>query len=146
MVVSIPPLRERGDDIMLLAEHFLESIALRLRRSPPRLSPQAIAHLQGHHWPGNVRELENCLERAMVLVRGDEIDETLLPPPVRRSSSFPPVLAMEPAESIEEILPLREIERRYIRWVLSKTGGNKSAAAEHLKIDRKTLRRKLNET
>ena len=143
MVVSIPPLRQRGEDIVLLAEHFIESIARRLHRTPPRLSATALAHLEAHHWPGNVRELENCLERAMVLVRGEEIDESLLPPPVRRSSSLPPALADDHSAS-EEIQTLAEVERRYIRWVMGKTGGNKSAAAQLLQIDRKTLRRKLN--
>ncbi len=144
MVVSIPPLRQRGEDIVLLAEHFLESIARRLQRGVPRLSEGAITHLVGHHWPGNVRELENCLERAMVLVRGDQIDETLLPPSVRRSSDLPPSLVEEGTPEAEEIQTLAEMERRYIRWVLGRTGGNKSAAAQLLQIDRKTLRRKLN--
>lgn len=142
MVVSIPPLRQRGEDVLLLAEHFVRSIARRLGRPAPRLGPDAITHLVGHHWPGNVRELENCLERAMVLVRGDEIDASLLPPPVRRASSLPPSLVE--AEESDEVQPLAEIERRYIRWVMGKTGGNKSAAAQLLQIDRKTLRRKLN--
>ena len=143
IVVTIPPLRRRGEDITLLAEHFVTTIARRLRRPAPRLSAEALTHLQLHHWPGNVRELENCLERAMALSRGGEIDAALLPSQVRRSSSLPPPL-LDGLAADGEIQTLAEMERRYVRWVLSKTGGNRSAAAQLLQIDRKTLLRKLN--
>ncbi len=76
--LRLPPLRERGDDLFLLAEHLLEKACRRLNRPPMTLTPEAREALRGHHWPGNVRELENALERAAILATGDEVDAELL--------------------------------------------------------------------
>ncbi|HSH45428.1 MAG TPA: sigma-54 dependent transcriptional regulator [Longimicrobiales bacterium] len=141
IALHIPPLREREDDIPVLAEHFLEKMGARAGdgASPVHITDPALDALQRYDWPGNVRELENALERAAVLAGGREIDVEHLPGRV----SDPP------AESLVSDLPpenptLEVIERAYVLWVLRSQGGNKAKAAEVLGIDPSTLYRKLN--
>jgi DNA-binding NtrC family response regulator len=132
--VHVPPLRERGADVPLLATHFLA--ALRSKgRGAASLSAGALAALAGHDWPGNVRELENTLERLVAEARGGTIDV----------ADLPPVFKERPA-SLEEPLftglpSLEEMEKRYLRHVLAEVKGNRSRAAEVLGIDRRTLYR-----
>jgi DNA-binding NtrC family response regulator len=136
--LHLPPLRERRDDISLLAEFFLRRFAESRGRTPPQLSAEALRVLQEYDWPGNVRELENALERAMVLSGGTEITEDALPERLTTRTARPLVSDHLPPNPTLEI-----IERAYIQWVLQTEGGNKTRAAEVLGIDPSTLYRKL---
>jgi DNA-binding NtrC family response regulator len=136
--IELPPLRERGHDILTLAEHFLRAVALRIKQAPP-LMPSAVAErLLRYPWPGNVRELENCMERAVSLARGSELTVDDLPERVRAHRSEAVVGATD-----SEILPLSEIERRYIERAVRLLNGNKTLAAQMLGLDRRTLYRRL---
>jgi DNA-binding NtrC family response regulator len=138
ITLHLPPLRDRIDDVPILAEYFLERFAASRGRTPPRLSADALAALQVYDWPGNVRELENALERAAILSPHGEIDVEALPARVTTGRSQPLVSDRLPPNPTLEI-----IERAYILWVLQAEGGNKTRAAEVLGIDPSTLYRKL---
>jgi len=133
IMISIPPLRERGDDILLLSRHFVTKFAEELGKPPFRFSDDALQVLRSYDWPGNVRELENVIQRLVVMTDGDLIEVPDLPTLMRfsalRKTGFTRTLA--------------EVEGEYIRNVLASVGGNKTRAAEILGIDRKTLREKL---
>ncbi|HSR41035.1 MAG TPA: sigma-54 dependent transcriptional regulator, partial [Longimicrobiales bacterium] len=137
--LHLPPLRERRDDIPLLARHFLEKLAKREGEGPYELSDEAMEVLLEYDWPGNVRELENALERAAVVSEDRTIGAEQLPERVREAP---------PPRLVEDELPpnpsMEVIERAYIQWVLNAEGGNKTRAAEVLGIDPSTLYRKLN--
>ncbi|MDB4874730.1 MAG: NtrC family two-component response regulator [Gemmatimonadetes bacterium] len=136
--LHLPPLRQRRDDIPLLAEHFLNRIA-GLRNEPvKRITDAALEILMEYAWPGNVRELENALERAIILTPEAEIDVSSLPEKVTQRKSEPLISARTPPNPT-----LEAVERAYIMWVLQSEGGNKSRAAEALGIDPSTLYRKL---
>ncbi|HEY2066147.1 MAG TPA: sigma-54 dependent transcriptional regulator [Gemmatimonadaceae bacterium] len=136
--LHLPTLRQRADDIPLLAEHFLVRIA-DLRGEPQKvLTPSTLDALVSYAWPGNVRELENALERAVILTSGDEIHPAALPERVTARVSEPLVAERTPANPT-----LEAVERAYIMWVLQSESGNKSRAAEVLGIDPSTLYRKL---
>jgi two-component system response regulator HydG len=138
IALHLPPLRQRTDDVPVLAEHFLERIA-GLREEPPkRLTDEALTVLVEYAWPGNVRELENALERAIILTAGEIIDVDALPERVTERRSEPLVSARTPPNPT-----LEAVERAYIMWVLQSESGNKSRAAEVLGIDPSTLYRKL---
>jgi DNA-binding NtrC family response regulator len=132
--IRVPPLRERREDVPLLAAHFLAGFASR-GRGAASLTPGALAALAAHDWPGNVRELENTLERLAVEARGGAIDVADLPPAFRER----PVSLEEPL--FTGLPSLEELEKRYLRHVLSEVRGNRSRAAEILGIDRRTLYR-----
>jgi two-component system response regulator HydG len=134
----LPPLRERPDDIPLLAEAFLRRIAEHRGEMPKRLTPEALAVVGEYRWPGNVRELENALEHAIVLSPGQTVDASALPERVR-SPKAEPLVSDRPIANPT----LEAIERAYIMWVLQAESGNKSRAAEVLGIDPSTLYRKL---
>jgi DNA-binding NtrC family response regulator len=137
VTLSCPPLRERGDDLDLLADALLERVAARLSRRVPRLSADARARLRAHPWPGNVRELENALERALVLLEGETLsaaDLPLFPGPFAAAGSAP-----------GDVLTVREAEKRAVLAALSKTQGKKGEAAALLGISWPTLNRKLRE-
>jgi len=136
--LRLPPLRERRDDVEILARHFLERLAQRNGRAMT-LTPPALEVLRGYDWPGNVRELENALERAAVLADGDTIVPSQLPERVRERPEVRLVDEAPPPNPTMEV-----IEQAYIRWVLEAEGGNKTRAAEVLGIDPSTLYRKLN--
>jgi two-component system response regulator HydG len=133
LTIDVPPLRDRGDDVLLLASHFAAKFAGEMSRPVPRLSDATLAVLRGYHWPGNVRELENLMQRLTVLLEGDVIDVADLPPPMRFSA----------AAGSPDLRSLAEVEAEHIRRVLAAVGGNKTRAAEILGLDRKTLREKL---
>ncbi|MGH7466959.1 MAG: sigma-54-dependent transcriptional regulator [Longimicrobiales bacterium] len=142
ITMHLPPLRDRLDDVPVLAEHFLQRLAVERngKGSQLKLDADAMAALQRYDWPGNVRELENALERAAILSGGSAgIDTAALPARV---------ISPEPAPLISERPPanpsLEVIERAYILWVLQAESGNKARAAEVLGIDPSTLYRKLN--
>jgi len=137
--LRLPPLRERREDIDLLARHFLERLAEREGGTARELSEDALEVLRHYDWPGNVRELENALERAVVLAPDGNLDVRHLPDRVRERPEVRLVDEAPPPNPTMEI-----IERAYIRWVLDAEGGNKTRAAEVLGIDPSTLYRKLN--
>ena len=133
ITISMPPLRERDDDILLLARHFALKFADEAGKPAPRFSDQALQSLLSYNWPGNVRELENVVQRLAVMTDGDLIEVHDLPCLMRftalQKTGFTRTLA--------------EVESEYINNVLESVDGNKTRAAVILGIDRKTLRQKL---
>ncbi|MEX0935734.1 MAG: sigma-54 dependent transcriptional regulator [Gemmatimonadota bacterium] len=137
IALSLPPLRDRKDDISVLAGHFLEELSEE-DEPPLELSEEALTVLESYDWPGNVRELQNALERASVLNRGSVIEVDTLPERLREKPEERLVEDRAPANPTMEV-----IERAYIQWVLEAEDGNKSRAAEVLGIDPSTLYRKI---
>lgn len=140
--LEVPPLRERGEDIPLLAAHFLERYSSRNRKNIKGFAPQALDSMLRYAWPGNVRELENAVERAVILCNGDLITGHELPDSVTGAAPLPEEHAAEVEASLAG-LPLDEVERRAIEETLRQTGDNKSEAARRLGITRATLHNKL---
>jgi len=138
IALHLPPLRDRREDIPLLADAFLRRMATERGEPPKRLGPDALEALLAYDWPGNVRELENALERASTLSKGDAIGAAVLP--ARVTERRAPTLVTERAAANPT---LDVVERAYITWVLQREGGNKTRAAEVLGIDPSTLYRKL---
>ncbi|HEY6147034.1 MAG TPA: sigma-54 dependent transcriptional regulator [Thermoanaerobaculia bacterium] len=135
--IEVPPLRDRAEDIPMLAAHFLGEASARFGRRPKALSPAALDALAAHRWPGNVRELKNVIERVVILSSGDEIGPD--------DFHFP--REGESADGPRPDAPLREarddFERRYILAALKRYRGNVSRAAEALDLERSNLYRKL---
>ncbi len=138
--VSLPPLRARGRDVLLLAQHFLERISARANKRVVGFSSEAAERLLTYAWPGNVRELENCIERTVALATIEEVTVADLPERVRAFRSTQIVVASDDPSSF---VTLDELERRYSLRVLESVAGNKSAAARILGIERKTLYRMM---
>lgn len=136
--ISLPPLRERRDDIEPLALHFLDISTRRMKKEVRGIDIDALEMLVQYDWPGNVRELENVIERSVILARGKTITSSLLPLGGRRES---------PAATTTTgpMAALDEVERQHIENVLRETSFHKSKTAEILGISRKTLDRKINE-
>lgn len=135
--IQLPPLRERTEDLIPLAEWFIRNFALKYNRQVRSLTPASITKLRSYAWPGNIRELRNCIERAVILQHGEEItpDSLLLgSETVSEPSSF---------EWVGEG-GLRALERSYIEWLLRKNNNNKTVTAEFLNITPRALRYKLN--
>lgn len=143
VMIEIPPLRERPDDILPLAEHFLERFSSKLKKDIREISPEARRMLLSYDWPGNVRELENAIERAVLLSHDQIIGPDDLPDTLRKDSGD--ILLDLIVEGLEEGYTLRELERRYIEAVLRRNRGNRSKTAEQLGIGRNTLWRKIKE-
>lgn len=139
--LHMPPLRERRDDIPMLADAFLRKCVEANHKPVGGITETALALMVDYAWPGNVRELENVIERAVTLARGDKIVPEDLPVVVQGSRGDRRVID----EAVEQTLSLEEVEKAYILRILDKTGGNKYQAAQILGIDRKTLYRKLGE-
>ncbi|MEO1083608.1 MAG: sigma-54 dependent transcriptional regulator, partial [Acidobacteriota bacterium] len=159
--IDMPPLRERGGDIEMLAEHFLGSLAIELGQEKRTISPEACGRLRSYGWPGNVRELRNVLESALVLGRGRRIEAAHLPPylgagPAAIQNAAVGVPELRPAldasgassgssaSADEEIgsVTLDEAMRRHVERVVASCGGNLTHAAQALGISRGTLRRR----
>jgi two-component system response regulator HydG len=140
--VPLPPLRSRGGDVLLLAQHFVDLFAKNSGRPVKGISKAAAERLLGYPWPGNVRELRNSIERAVALTRFDHIAVDDLPERIKSFESRHVIVA---ADNLDDLVPLEEVERRYIARVLQAAGGNKSLAAQRLGVSRKTLYRKLAE-
>jgi len=138
--VDLPPLRSRGTDILSLAQHFLGRYALQAGKEVRGISPSAAQRLCDYEWPGNVRELRNCLERAVALTRFVDIAVEDLPERVAKYRRSHVVVA---SDDPSELVPMEEVERRYILRVVETVGGNKTMASKILGLDRKTLYRKL---
>ncbi len=141
VTLNVPPLRERAEDIPLLAQHFLEIFAKKNHKRIKGLTPRAMDRLLKYEWPGNVRELMNAMERAVVLSRSEYLDQEDLPMAVRDGDLEGPGLFPEGTAAGD--LPLDEVERVTILKTLEASGGNKSEAARRLGITRKTLHKKL---
>jgi DNA-binding NtrC family response regulator len=151
--ITIPPLRERQDDIPMLARHFIDRFCRDLNKKSMTLAPSAVDDLRQYPWPGNVRELQNCIERAVILTEGDTIHARHL------NLSFRSAAAPEPppddgpwaqidlsgtlADALRRVTA--EVERRKIEQMLKNTGGDRGRTAELLQISYKTLTSKLRE-
>ncbi|MBY0279362.1 sigma-54 dependent transcriptional regulator [Candidatus Binatia bacterium] len=138
--VELPPLRARGADALLLAQHFLRDLAAKAGKPIHGISPAAAERLLAYDWPGNVRELMNCIERAVALARFDELAVDDLPEKIRKHRATHVLVT---GDDPSELVPLEEVERRYILRVLQAVSNNKRLAARVLGVDRKTLYRKL---
>jgi transcriptional regulator with GAF, ATPase, and Fis domain len=137
--IHLPPLRERGDDALLLARHFLREIGLRLGKGGRELGADAQALLRSYGWPGNIRELENAIERALILADGGLLTADHLG---LRGTGHGQVADRAP-DAKAEPAPLAEIERRTILAALEETHGNKTRAASLLGITRTQLHTRL---
>ncbi len=133
ITIAIPPLWDRGNDILMLTRHFATKFAEELGRPTPRFSDNALQVLRNYYWPGNVRELENVIQRLVVMTDGELVEVPDLPSLMRFSALRETGLNRT----------LGEVEAEYIRNVLASVDGNKTQAAKILGIDRKTLREKL---
>jgi len=133
ITISIPPLKERKEDIILLAMHFVRKYSRELEKPEPGFSEKALEILRNYNWPGNVRELENAVQSLVVMTDSDVIDVPDLPDLMRYTGIRENGLHRT----------LLEVEAAHIRNVLASVGGNKTKAAQILGIDRKTLREKM---
>ncbi|HUS30810.1 MAG TPA: sigma-54 dependent transcriptional regulator [Kofleriaceae bacterium] len=139
--IPLPPLRARGGDVLLLAQHVLRKYAAVFGKKVIGISPAAAERLVAYDWPGNVRELSNSIERAVALAHFEEIQVEDLPEKVRDRQNV-----RSPAHSggeVPELLTLEEVERRHVLRVLEACNSNRTDAAKILGLDRKTLYRKL---
>lgn len=136
--VHLPPLRSRGSDVLVLAQHFLTILAARAKKGVVGFTPQAAERLLNYTWPGNVRELQNAIEHAVALCTHDHITLENLPERTERHRRSPESLI-----DASQLLTLEEMEKQYILQVLDASGGNKTVAAKVLGLDRTTLWRKL---
>jgi len=141
--VDVPPLRERREDIQLLAEHFLHKYSTELGRQVPTLTEAALSNLRAYGWPGNVRELENLMERAAVLCRGKTIEPQHLPLDMNRDQAVSPAAGdtLELAESDSLVLKdhVEAVEKRLIQAALERSEDNKSAASRLLGVSERAL-------
>ena len=138
--LQLPPLRSRGTDVLLLAQHFVEIFTGRSGKEITGISESAAHKLLSYDWPGNVRELRNVMERAVALTRYDKLAIEDLSEKIRNYRRSHVVIG---STDPNELIPMEEVERRYILHVLESTRGNKTLAARILGLDRKTLYRKL---
>lgn len=136
--LKISPLRERQEDIPLLAQHFLGKFAEKNKKDIKGFNPRAMDRLIRYQWPGNIRELMNVVERAVVLSRSEYLDTEDLPPVFQE-----PPAECSPAQALLSDMKLEDVEKITILNTMEKTGGNKSETARRLGITRKTLHKKL---
>ena len=137
ITVTLPPLRERPEDVSLLAERFLTQFG---GQTPPAITPEALSALRAYQWPGNVRELRNVIERAVLLATGPQIRTQDLPLNASAGNGSNGNGAQSPAS-----ITLAELERRHIESVLTHTNWHQGRAATALGISSKTLYRKIRE-
>jgi DNA-binding NtrC family response regulator len=138
---NLPPLRERGEDVVLLAGHFLKIFRARMNRNVNGFTATARAKLLAQHWPGNVRELRNVVERALILETGSEIQPSDLPDFAMESRLQKPGTAAAPGESLD--LALERHEREIIQSALAHNNFSLTRAAEQLKLTRHALRYRM---
>ncbi|WP_372845655.1 sigma-54-dependent transcriptional regulator [Pontiella sp.] len=138
VVITLPPLRERQDDILLLLNHYLAVFNEENGKQIEGFTPAAYEMLSAYEWPGNIRELRNLVERMVVLARGKVFDTADIPPQVREKAAGGEV-------KIDAALTVDEMEKRMVIQALELTNGNRTKAAEKLGISRRTLHRKLNQ-
>ncbi len=144
--IELPPLRDRGDDVLLLAARFLQVIASEAGRPPATLAPAAIAALRAARWPGNVRELRRTMEAADALAGGGEIGPDCLPGAVRASGQRPWTLHLESGTPVRLGDLVREFEDEILAWAMAEAEGQQTRAAELLGVPRTTLQSKLTRT
>ena len=140
---DLPPLRDRGGDIDLLASHFLQSFSEKCGRTVRGFSAVVVNAFRLYGWPGNVRELKNVVERMVIMGEDEVIEADLLPPELKQSAKTEPAVRQPADVGTTAMQPLEQVERRYILEVLRRTDGNKKKAAEILGMDRSTLYAKL---
>src|SRR5207244_6802456 len=138
ITLFVPPLRERREDIHVLAQHFLRVYSAKNNRRLEGLTDDAVRRLEAYAWPGNVRELENVIERGVVLARGTLMDVPDLPPEIAGATPLP-----EGVLTVRIGTPLAEVEQRLLDETLRVTKGNKTLTAKLLGIDVRTVSRKL---
>jgi len=149
--ITIPPLRERPDDIVMLARYFIERFCRDLNKKPLTLAPSAIQELLDYRWPGNVRELQNCIERAVILTEGDTIHARHLSlsfrQPLPTADDDDPWSQVDLSGSLTEATEraIAEVERRKLDRALKDAGGNKTKAADVLQVSYKAFTTKLKE-
>ena len=149
--IEIPPLRERGADVVTLARHFVDRFCRDMNKPPLALAPASIDEMQGYPWPGNVRELQNCIERAVILCDGDAIQPRHLNLTFREgtaaAASASPWEQIDLSGTLMDVLRrvTGEAERRKIDAALREAGGNRARAAEALQISQKQLQQKVKE-
>ncbi len=142
LTLAVPPLRDRPEDIPLLLKHFLSRASAEAGKTPPAIEPEALACLMRYRWPGNVRELHNVLQSAVIMCRDGKLTVRDLPTLATGTGTLPKLTI---ADAVDRRLSLERLEREYVRAILGLVNGNKRAAAAILRIDRKTLYRKLEE-
>jgi DNA-binding NtrC family response regulator len=135
--IKLPPLRERGDDILILAEEFLRRYSREFSKDVTGFSSQAVKHLASYRWPGNVRELENAVIKAVIMSTGKKITPRYLPKKRKEKSGYIKSIRIELGSS------LNDVERRLLKETITYFQGNKSEAAKALGISRKALYNKL---
>jgi two-component system, NtrC family, response regulator AtoC len=147
--IDIPPLRERGDDVLLLAEHYLRTLGGTLRRGARRLAPEVAEAFRRYSWPGNVRELRNVVERVLILEEGGTVTKRYLPPNVAEGFGRR-ALAGKAAAFADEMFRLppdgvsvEEVEMSLVRQAIARSGGVQKRAAELLGLSRDQLRYRL---
>jgi DNA-binding NtrC family response regulator len=133
-IITVPPLRERREDIPPLVQHFLTRAATRMKKDVRTVSADAMSALMNYHWPGNVRELEHAIERAVILANNPSIRVRDLPPEVTKKGAYPVA---------GDTLDLQQQERVSIERALERFGGNRKRAAQALNISTVTLWRKM---
>jgi two-component system response regulator HydG len=143
MPLTVPPLRERLDDIPLLADYFLKRYAKKNRKSVRGFTPLAMEMLLKYEWPGNVLELENAVERAVILLTGEHVTEKQLPLNIVKQYGGSDGSTPSSPPPADDTRSLEEVEKEAILATLKATGGNKSECARRLGITRKTLHNKL---
>jgi two-component system response regulator AtoC len=146
--IDIPPLRERGDDVGLLADHYVTNFRNRLRKKIDGISPEALAAFRRYEWPGNVRELRNVIERAMILEDDETITTKYLPRGLTGDvpSNAAPRADGQPSDQFHlpgKGVSLDEVELSLVRQALQRSGGNQTKAAELLHISRDQLRYRM---
>jgi DNA-binding NtrC family response regulator len=145
ITLHLPPLRDRKEDIPLLAEHFFDKYCAENEKPPRQFSSEAMRALLDYSWPGNIRELENAVERAVILASNDEVGPELLPEQIRREGkklwNLLPLLRGQPGVSLFEVM--EECERQIITEMLERTNGSQTEAAERFQIPLSTLNQKI---
>jgi DNA-binding NtrC family response regulator len=142
--ITLPPLRERKQDIPDLVDHFLGAFAREMKKPKRNISAAALELLLAHDWPGNIRELENTIERALILCEGDtlERENILIGPAIRTASAAPPTPVPDTLRAAKQ-KSIEEAERALIERVLRECGGNKSKVARQLKVSYRVLLKKI---
>jgi DNA-binding NtrC family response regulator len=142
MTLAVPPLRERPRDTALLVKHFLARASTEAGKPVPEIESEAMERLMRYQWPGNVRELHNAIQRGVILCRENKLTLSDLPPKVAGGSEESTNALRD---VVERRVSLEQLEHQYVRAVVESVNGNKTEAAAILRIDRKTLYRKLEE-
>jgi len=137
--ITLPPLRDRLDDVPLLTDYFIEKYAVRLGRGRPTISPAALTRLQSYAWPGNVRELENVIERALVLSQGEQLDVRHLPAEIVSAAELISPVSAPPVQQLALIPAVERLEKTLIIQALQQVAGNKAKAARLLDISERAL-------